>query len=56
MSGTPPHPALRLGIGVNDPLTFGGVALLLLAVATVASVAPAGRILRLDPATTRRQE
>jgi len=44
------------GISVSDPLTFGGVAVLLLAVSSVASVAPALRILRLDPAITLRQE
>ena len=44
------------GISVSDPLTFGAVALLVLAVASVASLAPAMRILRLDPATTLRHE
>jgi putative ABC transport system permease protein len=44
------------GIRVSDPWTFGAVALLVLAVATVASLAPAMRILRLDPATTLRHE
>lgn len=44
------------GVRVSDPITYAGVVLLLLAVATVASVTPALRILRLDPATTLRQE
>jgi ABC-type antimicrobial peptide transport system permease subunit len=44
------------GVSVNDPLTYAGVVTLILAVATTASVAPALRILRLDPATTLRQE
>jgi predicted permease len=44
------------GVSVSDPVTYGGVALLLLIVATIASVAPALRILKLDPATTLRQE
>ena len=44
------------GVSVSDPTTYAGVAALLLGVATVASVAPALRILRLDPATTLRQE
>ncbi len=44
------------GVSVSDPMTYAGVFVLLLAVATVASVKPALRILRLDPATTLRQE
>ena len=44
------------GVSVSDPLTYAGVVVILLAVATVSSVAPALRILRLDPATTLRQE
>ncbi len=42
------------GISTNDPLTFVAVACVLLVVATAASVAPALRILRLDPAVTLR--
>jgi ABC-type lipoprotein release transport system permease subunit len=42
------------GVGQHDPTTYAGVALFLLAVATVASVLPALRILRLDPAETLR--
>ncbi len=44
------------GISLSDPLTYAGVVAVLLAVATAASVTPALRILRLDPATTLRQE
>jgi len=44
------------GVSVSDPMTYAAVFVLLLAVATVASVKPALRILRLDPATTLRQE
>jgi predicted permease len=42
------------GVGQHDPATYAGVALFVLAVATVASVLPALRILRLDPAETLR--
>ena len=44
------------GVSANDPMTFAGVAALLVAVAAVASVLPALRILRLDPAQTLRAE
>ena len=44
------------GVSLSDPLTYAGVAFVILIVATVASVAPALRILRLDPATTLRQD
>jgi ABC-type antimicrobial peptide transport system permease subunit len=39
----------------RDPLTYAGAAIFLLIVASVASVLPALRILRLDPAATLRQ-
>jgi predicted permease len=42
------------GVEPHDPMTYAGVALFLLAVATMASVLPALRILRLDPAETLR--
>jgi predicted permease len=42
------------GVAPNDPLTFGAVAGILLAIATIASVVPALRILKLDPAATLR--
>ena len=44
------------GVSATDPITFGAVALVLLAVAATASFLPARRILRLDPAITLRQE
>jgi putative ABC transport system permease protein len=40
----------------SDPTTFTGVMVVLLTVALVASLMPALRILRLDPATTLRAE
>jgi predicted lysophospholipase L1 biosynthesis ABC-type transport system permease subunit len=43
------------GISPHDPATYVGVALLLLLVAVVSSLAPALRIARLDPARTLRQ-
>jgi hypothetical protein len=47
--------SLLWGVAAHDASTFVGVAALLLLVAAVASVLPALRILRLDPATTLRQ-
>jgi predicted lysophospholipase L1 biosynthesis ABC-type transport system permease subunit len=44
------------GITATDPLTFGAVIVLLLAVALAASLIPALRVLRLDPALTLRAE
>jgi predicted permease len=44
------------GVSVSDPATYAGVSVLLLTVAAAASVVPALRILRLDPAITLRQE
>jgi len=40
----------------TDPLTFGGVTVLLLAVAALASTVPARRASRLDPGSTLRAE
>jgi ABC-type lipoprotein release transport system permease subunit len=40
----------------TDPVTFAAVIVTLLAVALVASVIPALRVLRLDPALTLRAE
>jgi ABC-type antimicrobial peptide transport system permease subunit len=42
------------GVEQHDPMTYAGVAVFLLAVATIASVIPSLRILRLDPAETLR--
>ena len=44
------------GVTPADPLTFAGVLALLLAIAFAASVIPALRVLRLDPASTLRAE
>lgn len=44
------------GVTTSDPLTLGAVAAGLLVVAVLASLAPAARILRLDPANTLRHE
>jgi predicted permease len=44
------------GVRPGDPLTFAAVAIVLLAVAALASMLPALRVLRLNPAETLRQE
>jgi hypothetical protein len=44
------------GVRPGDPLTFGAVGLVLLGVAALASLLPALRVLRLNPAETLRQE
>lgn len=44
------------GVGVFDPVTYLGVAMALLGVAALASLVPALRVLRLDPAETLRTE
>jgi predicted permease len=48
--------SLVWGVSPTDPATFAGVAVLFAVVATAASVLPALRILRLDPAQTLRAE
>jgi hypothetical protein len=44
------------GVTPTDPLTFGGVVVVLLTIALLASLIPALRVLRLDPARTLRAE
>jgi ABC-type antimicrobial peptide transport system permease subunit len=44
------------GISPADPVTFAGVAVFMLAVAALASYAPARRASRLDPLKTLRHE
>jgi predicted permease len=48
--------AMLWGVRQTDPVTFAATSAILLLVATLASVAPALRILRMDPAETLRSE
>jgi len=53
---TRPLGSMLYGVGVSDPLTFGGVALLLLGVGFAATLIPALRASRLDPVKALRYE
>ena len=48
--------ALLFGVAATDPLTLGGSALVLLSVATLASLVPARRAAHVDPAEALRAE
>jgi predicted permease len=47
---------LLWGVSLTDPLTFAGAPLLMLGVSAAASLLPARKVARLDPAQTLRQE
>ena len=56
LAGTRILESLLYGVSATDPLTFGAMSLLLLAVAAVASLLPARRATEIDPLTALRAE
>ena len=48
--------AFLFGVGASDPITFAGVALLMLLVAVAASYIPSRRALKVDPVIALRAE
>ena len=48
--------SLMVGISPTDPITFGGISLLFVAVAAVACYVPARRAARLDPVSALRED
>lgn len=48
--------SLLFGVGINDPLTLAGVAVILVAVAALACLIPTLRATRVDPVVALREQ